>query len=86
MHWLVPMPLGFFPLDQRSNQLREGILRQEAEALAARQPTRLLIFADSQEYLVAHILSRDRQLRIRTDEAGGIPVLLLEVPASKLHW
>lgn len=71
------VPLGLFPLDQQANMAVEASLRQEAIDLAARNPARLIILADSKHYLAAHLLASDTALRQYLSKVGPVDALLL---------
>jgi hypothetical protein len=70
-------PLGLYTLDQRANKADEAGLRVEAIRLAASDPAKVIILADSQHYLIAHLLARDAALRKSVSKVGPFAAVWL---------
>jgi len=71
------VPLGLYPLDQQANMAVEANSRQEAIKLAAKNPVRIVILADTKHYLIAHFLAQDPALRLSKSRVGPFDALLL---------
>jgi hypothetical protein len=80
------LPLGFFPLDQRANIEGEAILRDEAVALAARDPDRLIVMADSQHYMIGRLLLLHPSMRISKAKIGEFDALLLADRSRQIYF
>ena len=76
-------PLGLFPLDQRANMASEAVLKQEAIRLTARNPSKLLILADAEFYLIAHLVAQDPALRLTQTKVGPANAWLLSRPSGQ---
>jgi len=74
------VPLGVFPLDQRANQMQAGIERKEAVQLARLAPQRLIVMADAQHYLIAHLIAADPRLTWHESVRDGMLVDELRSP------
>jgi len=74
------VPLGGFPFAQRANQRLAAMEHDEASALAARAPAKLLVFADSQHYIIGRLIALDPALRWSERAVNGIVVTFLESP------
>jgi hypothetical protein len=75
------VPLGFFPLDQRANQAHAELQRREAIALARHAPARLVVLADAQHYLIAHLIASTEAMEWREARWKGIDIVELRSPA-----
>jgi hypothetical protein len=73
--------LGFFPLDQRANQAHAELQRREAIALARHAPARLIVLADAQHYLIAHLIASTEAMEWRESRWKGIDIVELRSPA-----
>ena len=71
------IPLGAFPLNQRANQAKEAIYRREAIDFADTNPTQVLFLADTQDYIISHLLLRDSTLRIEQASIAGFKTNVL---------
>ncbi len=71
------IPLGAFPLNQRANQAKEALYRREAIDFANRNPIRVLFLADTQDYIMSHLLLRDSGLRIEQTSIAGFKANVL---------
>jgi hypothetical protein len=80
------LPLGFFPLDQRANIEGESVLRDEAIALVARDPDRLIVMADSQHYMIGRLLLLHPTLRISKARIGELDALLLADQSHQVYF
>ena len=78
-------PLGFFPLDQRANAETEEVFRQEAMALSATDPKRLLFVGDTPFYLISWLVHRHPAYRLSETTLGRFDVLLLEDGDRKIY-
>lgn len=78
------LPLGAFPLDQRANQALADSERREAVVLAKQAPERLVVLADSQHYLIAHLIAGDNALRWSETRWDGVPVIGLESAGRRI--
>lgn len=78
----IPM-LGITWLDHVANRQAESILQNEARWLASTRPVRLLVFADSQHYLIAHLLSADPSLRMTAAPLAGVGTLVVWLTNSE---
>ena len=79
------VPIGLFPLDQRANATAQQRLRAEARRLAAARPQRLLLLADSREYILATLLATDPTLRLAPVKVGPVDALLLSNSERQLY-
>jgi hypothetical protein len=71
-------PLGFFPLDQRTNFETEEVFRREAKALAASGPTKLLFVGDTPFYAISWLIHAHPGYRLTETELGRFKVYLLK--------
>lgn len=71
------IPLGAFPLNQRANQAKEALYRREAIDFANTNPIRVLFLADTQDYIMSHLLLRDSGLRIEQTSIAGFKANVL---------
>jgi hypothetical protein len=78
------VPIGAFPFDQRSNQQLASLERDEAIGLARQAPERLLVLADSQSYIIAHLLEAHPGLAWREWQWNGITVSELKSPEREI--
>lgn len=74
------VPLGAFMPAQRANQRQAALEREEAIRLTAQAPQRLLVLADDQHYLIAHLLATYPSLRWSEKTVNGILYTRLESP------
>jgi hypothetical protein len=68
------VPLGWFPSDQRANQMNAELQRSEAQRIAQSSPQQLLVLADSRHYLIAYLIAADQALRWTTGRSNGIVI------------
>ncbi len=78
------VPLGAFMPAQRANQRLAALERDEAVRLAAQAPQRLLVFADDQHYLIAHLIAADPALRWSESTVNGILFTRLQSPKRSI--
>lgn len=78
------VPLGAFAPAQRANQAQAALERDEARRLAAHAPRRLLVLADSQHYLIAHLIAADPQLEWSERIENGVLFTRLRSPRHSL--
>lgn len=78
------VPLGAFMPAQRANQRLAALERDEAVRLAAHAPQRLLVFADDQHYLIAHLVAADPLLKWSERTVNGILYTRLESPKRSI--
>lgn len=79
------VPLGMYPLNQFANKAAEANYRQEAIKLAAKNPDKLIILADNQYYIIAHLLANDPKLRITNVKVGPFEALLMSKPGRAIY-
>ena len=78
------VPLGMFVPAQLANQRQAALERDEALRLAAQAPKRLLVLADDQHYLIAHLIAADPSLRWSERTENGVLFARLESPKRSI--